>query len=263
MTEVEKQSSGTLNTLAKQINEEHRAFVDSFKKTAEHGIRAGELLVEAKSKCKHGEWLLWLDANFEGSQRTAQTYMQIFNHRDELRANAQSSAHLSINGALKELSTPLLSTPSEAEEQPTPRTGLVEVEITKHSPPPRTFTVKQESDKARQGVRQIPVKPSTTDVEEDPPEVEGEGEERPPAGKLPEEGAGFRPTKPSGLLDAMSYFTFTGLLEEASRILDGTNAEDAATAVLKEHKVQEVRNHAESVAAWLSRFLDALDGEDS
>jgi hypothetical protein len=54
MSEVEKQSTATLETLATEINAEHRAFVGALKKTAEHGIRAGELLSEAKSKCKHG-----------------------------------------------------------------------------------------------------------------------------------------------------------------------------------------------------------------
>jgi phage N-6-adenine-methyltransferase len=93
----------TLGTLAEQINEEHRAFFGSLEKTAEHGIRAGELLTEAKSRCKHGQWLGWLENNFEGSVRSAQVYMQLFEKRDEIRAKTQSSAHLSISGMLKEV----------------------------------------------------------------------------------------------------------------------------------------------------------------
>jgi hypothetical protein len=106
MTELQKRSTATLENLASEINAEHRAFVGSLKKTAEHGIRAGELLTEAKSKCKHGEWLGWLEKNFEGSARSAQVYTQLFERRGELRAKTQSSAHLSISGALKELSGP-------------------------------------------------------------------------------------------------------------------------------------------------------------
>jgi len=106
MTKVEKRNPKTLENLAAEINAEHHAFVGSLKKTAEHGIRAGELLSEAKSKCKHGQWLPWLEQNFDGAPRTAQTYMQLYNKRDELRAKTQSSAHLSIGGALKEIAAP-------------------------------------------------------------------------------------------------------------------------------------------------------------
>lgn len=106
MSEIEKQSTAMLESLAEQINAEHRAFVGSLKKTAEHGIRAGELLTEAKSKCKHGKWLPWLDENFEGAPRTAQEYMRLYSHRDEIRAKTRSSAHLSISGALKEIASP-------------------------------------------------------------------------------------------------------------------------------------------------------------
>jgi hypothetical protein len=37
MTEIEK----SLHRLAEEINAEHRAFVGGFRKTVEHGIRAG------------------------------------------------------------------------------------------------------------------------------------------------------------------------------------------------------------------------------
>lgn len=101
MGEVER-----LNTLAEQINAEHRAFVGTLRKTVEHGIRAGELLAEAKAQCPHGTWLPWLELNFEGSTRTAQEYMRLHNHRDEIRAKTRDSAHLSISGALEEIASP-------------------------------------------------------------------------------------------------------------------------------------------------------------
>jgi hypothetical protein len=99
LTEVEK----SLGKLAEEINAEHRAFVGTFRKTVEHGIRAGELLAKAKEQCPHGTWLLWLEENFEGAPRTAQEYMRLYNHRNALRANTRDSAHLSVSGALKEL----------------------------------------------------------------------------------------------------------------------------------------------------------------
>jgi hypothetical protein len=49
-----------LDELAEEIIAEHRAFVRTFRKAMEHGIRAGELLTEAKGNCEHGTWLPWL-----------------------------------------------------------------------------------------------------------------------------------------------------------------------------------------------------------
>jgi Protein of unknown function (DUF3102) len=106
MTEIEKRNAAELETLAEQINAEHRAFIGTFRKTLEHGIRAGELLSQAKEQSPHGTWLSWLAAHFEGAPRTAQEYMQLYKRRAELRAKTRDSAHLSVSGALKELAAP-------------------------------------------------------------------------------------------------------------------------------------------------------------
>src|SRR5918995_187829 len=125
MPDVEKRSSGGLEVLADEINAEHRAFIGSLKKTAEHGIRAGELLTEAKSRCPHGTWLDWLGENFEGSERSAQVYMQMFCGCDAIRAKYAESADLSISGALKEISAPSAG----SEENPSmSRESLEEIE---------------------------------------------------------------------------------------------------------------------------------------
>lgn len=42
-----------------------------------HAISAGELLIAQKAELAHGEWLPWLEANFNGSERTAQNYMRL------------------------------------------------------------------------------------------------------------------------------------------------------------------------------------------
>jgi hypothetical protein len=109
MSEVEK---SRLEQLANEINAEHRAFAGTFRKAVEHGIRCGELLAEAKGQCKHGAWLPWLNENFEGSVRTAQGYMRLYDNRVEVRAKAQDVAHLSMSGALKELAAPVSNIPA-------------------------------------------------------------------------------------------------------------------------------------------------------
>jgi hypothetical protein len=112
LTEIEK----GLGELAEEINEEHRAFVGMFRKTVEHGIRAGELLAAAKEQCPHGTWLGWLEENFEGAPRTAQEYMSLYKRRDEVRAIARDSALLSVSGALKELAAPVRPSGIPSEE---------------------------------------------------------------------------------------------------------------------------------------------------
>jgi hypothetical protein len=96
LTEIEK---GRLDELAEEIIAEHRAFVGTFRKAVEHGIRARGLLTEAKGSCEHGIWLPWLKENFKGAARTAQAYMRLYDHRDEIRAKSQAPAHLSRSGA--------------------------------------------------------------------------------------------------------------------------------------------------------------------
>jgi hypothetical protein len=72
--EIEKHR---LSVLADELGQEVRAAEDAARDAVSHAIRAGELLIEAKSLVKHGEWLPWLDANFPGSERTAQTWMRL------------------------------------------------------------------------------------------------------------------------------------------------------------------------------------------
>src|SRR5215217_6938057 len=102
MGEVER----SLDALAEEINAEARAFVTGLRKTVEDGIRAGQKLTEAKALCARGQWLAWLEENVEVSVRSAQEFMRLYKHRDEVRAKMRDAAHLSISGALKEIAAP-------------------------------------------------------------------------------------------------------------------------------------------------------------
>ena len=101
--------TNNLPELAASIRQEHHLAEQHAMQAVNHAMEAGRLLIEAKALCSHGKWLSWLADNFEGSARTAQAYMRLYENRDAL-ANTQSSAHLSIDGALK-----LLAEPKEAE----------------------------------------------------------------------------------------------------------------------------------------------------
>ncbi len=63
--------------LAREINREHEAAVGSARDAIDHTIAAGNLLIEAKAKVKHGEWQDWVETNCEFSYPVAATYMRV------------------------------------------------------------------------------------------------------------------------------------------------------------------------------------------
>jgi hypothetical protein len=90
-----------LPMLAGRINAEHVAVEASFRTALAHAKAAGELLLQAKSQCRHGGWLPWLKANVPFSERTAQAYMRVAEHWGELEIKAQPVADLSFRDALQ------------------------------------------------------------------------------------------------------------------------------------------------------------------
>jgi hypothetical protein len=97
--------TNTLDKLASEINKEAKLAEQHAMQAVNHALNAGRLLTEAKEQCPHGQWLSWIENNFEGSARTAQGYMRLFEHRDVL-ANTQRVALLSVREALKMLAEP-------------------------------------------------------------------------------------------------------------------------------------------------------------
>ena len=83
--------------LVPQIVEEHEAADRCHSEAVIHAIRAGELLLEAKSKVQHGAWRNWLQSYCDLKERTAQVYMQLAQLPPEIRSSA---ADLSMRGAL-------------------------------------------------------------------------------------------------------------------------------------------------------------------
>jgi len=119
MSEVEK----SLGNLAERINEEHRACETAAGAALAHAMSAGELMTEAKGQLPHGAFGSWLAENFAGSGRTARAYMRVYSRREELEAKRQGSATLSLDGALR-----ALSTPKDAPESPEHAATLEEAE---------------------------------------------------------------------------------------------------------------------------------------
>ena len=105
--------SNSLADLAHRIKAEHEAVGRALKRGLEHAIAAGELLIEAKSQLKHGQWLPWLDS-CGVSERMAQRYIRLARNRAVIEANPTPVSDLGIRGALD-----LISIPREPKEETT------------------------------------------------------------------------------------------------------------------------------------------------
>jgi Protein of unknown function (DUF3102) len=105
----EEIAKSDLHALASRINAFHREVTKALRTAISEALLAGDLLNQAKTKVAHGEWLPWLSANCPRLKpRTAQTYMRLANHRDEVEAKAQRTAHLhaTIEQALSWIAIP-------------------------------------------------------------------------------------------------------------------------------------------------------------
>jgi hypothetical protein len=86
-----------LDALASRINTEHAEVIKHVQQGADHAIRAGKLLLEAKIAVRHGDWSEWLATNCRVSERTSQVYMQL------AREYPQGLADTSMTAAIKML----------------------------------------------------------------------------------------------------------------------------------------------------------------
>jgi hypothetical protein len=91
----------------------HAEFIRHFMRTTvRDAIEAGRRLTEAKELCGHGNWLAWLDREFEWDERTARRFVSVY----ELSLKSDTLADLSLKiplSAAYALSAP--STPVQAQ----------------------------------------------------------------------------------------------------------------------------------------------------
>ncbi len=87
--------------LAERINALHREVQEHRVQALLKARAAGELLLEVKRSLKHGEYLTWLEANFEGSQPKAWRYTRVAERWDVITAHYSRVNDLSINEALR------------------------------------------------------------------------------------------------------------------------------------------------------------------
>jgi hypothetical protein len=95
-----------LADLATRINHEHQQAEQALRSGLEHARAAGVLLLEAKGKVAHGQWLAWLEANVTFTPRAAQGYMRVAREWGRLEAKAKHVSHLTYREALAALAQP-------------------------------------------------------------------------------------------------------------------------------------------------------------
>jgi hypothetical protein len=97
----------SLPELAREINKEHDAMEGHARGVIERARAAGDWLLLAKSRVRHGQWLPWLTANCPRvSVRRSQECMRVAREWPALQAKCADSAYLTIDGALALLAEP-------------------------------------------------------------------------------------------------------------------------------------------------------------
>lgn len=95
----------TLPDLAAAINAEHAAALEHAHSAVRRAHRAGELLLQAKQQCAHGQWLPWLKEHCPDiSRRSAQAYMRLARHFLNSPESAGTLENLTLREALTQLS---------------------------------------------------------------------------------------------------------------------------------------------------------------
>jgi hypothetical protein len=100
-----RQTDQTLHDLAQRIAAELDAVAAALCSALGHAIAAGEILIEAKAKVRHGQWLKWLAAH-KFPQRTATHYMALARDREKLCDENGNVLPISVNRALAMLKWP-------------------------------------------------------------------------------------------------------------------------------------------------------------
>jgi hypothetical protein len=120
MTEMVLQGEVVLDlpSLADEANREHLACGEAVGSVLEHAWRAGRALAQVKAGLAHGEFLPWLEENFNGSQRHAYNYMKLADEENLQRVTTLADEGASIRSALRELSANSGEPVGRAEEVP-------------------------------------------------------------------------------------------------------------------------------------------------
>jgi hypothetical protein len=95
-----------LAELARQISSAHAESLAAARTSLEHARRCGELLLQAKARLPHGQFMPWVTANCPFGLRTGQNYMRVARDWEEIQAAMRGEETDTIAGALRALTGP-------------------------------------------------------------------------------------------------------------------------------------------------------------
>jgi hypothetical protein len=136
-TAVERSNSlADLPVLADAFKNEVEAARFSGRQVLHHVLAAGDVLLKAKKITPHGQWRHWVETCCDVSQRSAEAYMRLARNRRAVEAKSQSTANLTIDGALQLL--------AKASKQQTEGAATAGKDNTPHKPTPKGSQTKPE-----------------------------------------------------------------------------------------------------------------------
>jgi len=100
--EIQPDNQARLAQLTAVAQREHRAFETTFGSALAHAMNAGDALLALREIVPPGQWLAYLRAHTDISERRSQVYFQVAKNRAELTRRT-SAGPLSIAAALKYL----------------------------------------------------------------------------------------------------------------------------------------------------------------
>ena len=110
-----------LDALADDINEQRQLGINALQRSIDHFRRCGELLNLAKSRLDHGEWLPWLEANWEGSASEANRYMKLARKWGQLVSRVDHARVRDLDGLSLRSALALLAAPDDIGPAPKPQ----------------------------------------------------------------------------------------------------------------------------------------------
>lgn len=108
---LSRPKEATTDLDAIRANQAHNFACEAGTRTIKALITCGEILFLKKQSLAHGRWLPWVRQHLDFSEKTAQNYLRVYQHRDEiLQAQAQSLlGALTIISDTKRMTPGLLS----------------------------------------------------------------------------------------------------------------------------------------------------------
>jgi hypothetical protein len=238
---AEVRQAEDLAQLAAQINRERESGDRAAKKSLEHYMKCGEMLLRAKKACGHGNFLDWMKANVKFSQQRCSEYMRLYTYRDKVPVTGTLTSALEVltKAHVQELASKLPHVPPD---QPPKAAKVAFRVLSEPSDEPLRGTVAEKSETTHFGPAKV---------------VGGDGDGSSPEGTPPRSR-----TREETIRDALEGLQAKFGRQEAVRYLGGVakTLKDAIKELkpLEADGWRQILGESPKAAARLADACDAL-----